>query len=87
MSERNYFLWDAEGMEKTPLNEAEDIQALADMVKPARNLNGAVITIVTAINRSGLLSGIKHSLKKVHILERRNLSRASLSSWMACSNT
>jgi len=29
---RNYIRWDAEGVEKVPPNEAEDIQAVADMI-------------------------------------------------------
>ena len=32
MSKRNYIRWDAEGVEKVPPNEAEDIQAVADMI-------------------------------------------------------
>ena len=32
MSKRNYIRWDAEGVEKIPPNEAEDIQAVADMI-------------------------------------------------------
>ncbi|KAG7001437.1 hypothetical protein G7Y79_00031g065520 [Physcia stellaris] len=32
MSKRHYLRWDAEGVEKIPPNEAEDIQAVADMI-------------------------------------------------------
>ena len=32
MSKRDYIRWDAEGVEKIPPNEAEDIQAVADMI-------------------------------------------------------
>ena len=32
MSKRDYIRWDAEGVERIPPNEAEDIQAVADMI-------------------------------------------------------
>jgi len=32
MSKRKYIRWDAEGVEKVPPNEAENIQAVADMI-------------------------------------------------------
>ena len=32
MSKRDYIRWDAEGVEKIPPNEDEDIQAVADMI-------------------------------------------------------
>lgn len=32
LAKRNYIRWDAEGVEKIPPNEAEDIQAVADMI-------------------------------------------------------
>ncbi|KAF9880345.1 hypothetical protein CkaCkLH20_02299 [Colletotrichum karsti] len=32
LTKRNYVRWDAEGVEKPPANEAEDIQAVADLV-------------------------------------------------------
>ncbi|KAL8747736.1 MAG: hypothetical protein Q9190_000435 [Brigantiaea leucoxantha] len=32
LASRNYIRWDAEGVEKTPANEEEDIQAVADMI-------------------------------------------------------
>ena len=32
MSKRKYIRWDADGVEKIPPNEAEDIQAVADMI-------------------------------------------------------
>ena len=32
MSKREYIRWDAEGVEKIPPNEADDIQAVADMI-------------------------------------------------------
>lgn len=32
MSKRHYIRWDAEGVEKIPPNEDEDIQAVADMI-------------------------------------------------------
>ena len=32
MSKRKYIRWDADGVEKIPPNEAEDIQAVAEMI-------------------------------------------------------
>lgn len=32
MADRNYIHWQAEGVEKIPPNEQEDIQAVADMI-------------------------------------------------------
>ncbi|MCJ1225444.1 hypothetical protein MMC12_002093 [Toensbergia leucococca] len=36
LSDRKYILWDTEGVEKIPPNEAEDIQAVADMINVAQ---------------------------------------------------
>ena len=79
MGERKYIHWQAEGVEKIPPSEQEDIQAVADMINAIQKAQWNSHRHCFSGMQAWVFKELPLTISEVHMLVLKAWSRASLS--------